>query len=102
MPPPINPAKVPIAIALPTFSPVIFSPVNALLVTYERPPAAAPPTADAPICIPTLPAVLTTPAARIPPPAAIGAVMHLQQLLQLFESTLVCGQSFRCRSWPIR
>ena len=75
MPPPINPAKVPIAIALPTFSPVIFSPVNALLVTYETPPAAAPPTADAPICIPTLPAVLTTPAARIPPPAAIGSAI---------------------------
>ena len=49
IPPPIAPAKVPRSIALPISLPDSFYPVKALLVTDETPPAAAPPTADAPI-----------------------------------------------------
>jgi hypothetical protein len=48
-PPPIVPAKIPRSIDLPISLPDSFYPVKALLVTYETPPAAAPPTADAPI-----------------------------------------------------
>jgi hypothetical protein len=49
IPPPIAPAKVPRSIAFPISLPDSSYPVRALLVTDESPPAAAPPTAEAPI-----------------------------------------------------